>query len=697
MLNRWSVNILLKSVIVVMSAVAVLTFATGAWRIYHRYETASRIAVLTKASTAVFRALNDLDIDSSFTGRALKAANPASPRDIKRIAGFRASGMPQLKSAIDILDHADFPQTRASVDRLKQEMATILPLQAETLSALGKPKAERPDGLAKEYVATGTQIFDTLSELGKQLTAAVKLNDPVIDSMMMAKDLAWTMRNSAADIASTIGVALTFKKVPPNAQTIFTKKTAQVDTAWSLIQALDYGQALPAAYTTAVAKAKALYFAPALVAMRNHVIQQFISGQKPDITVGAWMGRSLPAVNALLDVALTSLDSARARANDIRAAAMDDLATQLGLLGSALVLGIGSFVAIGSRVIRPLLAIRDRMLKVAGGDLSVEVGFADRHDEIGALAGALATFKENAAAKARIEEEQRSRHAEAAQRQQTTEDAIRRFEGEIGTALQALGDASGQMRDASDQIAGAADQSDQRVQAIVGAASEASKNVQTVATSTEQLSASSTEISGQVTRAAQIANRAVDEAKQTDGTIQSLVGATSRIGEIIELITSIAGQTNLLALNATIEAARAGEAGKGFAVVASEVKSLANQTAKATEDISTQIAAVQNVTKDAVDAIQRIGGTIAEVSSVATSIAAAVEEQTAATQEIKRSTQEAARRTEEVSANMTGVADATDRTGDAATGVKAAVSTLSSQAERLKLNIHDFLNKIRAA
>ena len=339
-------------------------------------------------------------------------------------------------------------------------------------------------------------------------------------------------------------------------------------------------------------------------------------------------------------------------------------------------------------------------MKLAAGDLDVEVGFSQRHDEIGALAGTLATFKASAVEKQRIEAEQKARHEETEKRQEVVGMAIHNFEGEIGGALAALDKASHDMSGVSDEIAGTAAQSDRQVQTVVSAAADASKNVNAVATSAEELSSASTEISGQVSRAASIANRAVEEARETDVTMQSLAGATDGIGEVVELITNIASRDlqSPRALNATIEAARAGEAGKGFAVVASEVKSLANQTARATQDISAQIHAVQDVTKRAVDAIQRIGGTIAEVSSVATSIAAAVEEQAAATQEIKRSTHEAARRTDEVSSNMVHVADATEKTGGAAQGgIKSTVKVLSDEAEHLRHQVNDFLAKMRAA
>jgi len=682
MLNRWSVNALLKSIITVMSAIVVVTLAAGAWNAYQNLTTASRVVGLTKTSGYVFRALNGFRLDRSFTD-AREIENPA------------------LKSTIETLASADFGQKQSFLDSLRQLQSKLGPLQAESAADFDKPKAARRESLPKDYVATETQLIDTLDKLGNELAAAVKLKDPFVDEMMTVKQLGWMARFAAGDASVTMSNSIIAGQLIPNGETTFMRATSQVDTAWAAIQAITYGTPVPEKYKAAVAKAQATYYSPDLVALRDKVFKQLVAnektGEKLTMSVSDWTSHSVPAIQTLLEVILTALDVANDRAEELRGEAERDLMTQLGLLIAALALGAGSFFAVGSRVIHPLHVIRDRMLKLAAGDMNVEVAFAERKDEIGALAGTLATFKDNARAKAKIEDEQKQRHADAAKRQQAVDAAIRRFEDEIGGALEGLNKAAGQMRSASDEIAGTAEQSDKQVQTVVGAADEASKNVQSVAASTEQLGSASTEISGQVTRAAQIANRAVEEAKQTDGTIQGLVGATSRIGEVVELITSIASQTNLLALNATIEAARAGEAGKGFAVVASEVKSLANQTAKATEEISTQIAAVQNVTKDAVEAIQRIGGTIAEVSAVATSIASAVEEQAAATQEIRRSTQEAAERTKEVSANMTDVAAGTEKTGAAAEGVKGTVKTLAAEAERLRTQITDFLGKMRAA
>jgi methyl-accepting chemotaxis protein len=253
------------------------------------------------------------------------------------------------------------------------------------------------------------------------------------------------------------------------------------------------------------------------------------------------------------------------------------------------------------------------------------------------------------------------------------------------------------MQMTAQSMSATADQSSTLVNAVASAAEETSINVQTVSSGTEELSSSISEIGRQVTNSAQIARKAVDEAGQTDATMQGLADNAARISVVVDLIQTIASQTNLLALNATIEAARAGEAGRGFAVVASEVKSLANQTAKATDEIRSQIANMQTVTTSAVGAIRNIGHTISEINEVTTAIAAAVEEQGAATREIARNIQHAAGGTAEVSSNIVGVSTASAEAGSAASEVLSASGALRREADVLRSEIDAFLSNIRAA
>jgi methyl-accepting chemotaxis protein len=427
------------------------------------------------------------------------------------------------------------------------------------------------------------------------------------------------------------------------------------------------------------------------------LVNALITGEKPEMKGNEWSPFSVEHMSSVVTVAERALDAAKDYGLAQHAEARRSLALQLALLVSALALTIGTMTAVSRRVIRPLHTMRDAMLKVAAGDLTVDTGYAQRRDEIGALAGALETFKQQAADKVRIEEQERERHAGAATRQRAVEGYVGEFESMVRQTLDQLNEASSQMRTTSAGLSAVSSQTNSRVTVAEKASGEASLSVQSVASASEELSASIDDISRQASHAAGIAKRAVTRARETDDTVQGLAKTAGRIGEVVGLINSIAAQTNLLALNATIEAARAGEAGRGFAVVASEVKSLASQTAKATDDISEQIADIQKVAGDAIDAIKAIGGIIGEVNEVATAIAAAVEQQGAATQEITRSTQHAAQGTRNVSENITGVKTDADAAAAAAENVKLASETLETQSLQLNSQVTQFLGKIRAA
>jgi methyl-accepting chemotaxis protein len=275
--------------------------------------------------------------------------------------------------------------------------------------------------------------------------------------------------------------------------------------------------------------------------------------------------------------------------------------------------------------------------------------------------------------------------------------AIRDFDSQMKIVLNTVGRSATNLQNAANALAAGAEESTQQSTAVAAASEEASTNVQAVAASTEEMTSSVREIGRQVTESTRITGTAVEQASRSSATMQGLAKAAQRIGDVVELINTIAGQTNLLALNATIEAARAGEAGRGFAVVASEVKALAEQTAKATGEIGQQILAIQQATKESVGSIQEIGATIALVNEIATAIAAAVEEQGMATAEIARNVQEAARGTQEVSSNICGVSQAASETGQTAAKLLSSANELSQQSEMLRTSIEGFFAEIRAA
>jgi methyl-accepting chemotaxis protein len=337
------------------------------------------------------------------------------------------------------------------------------------------------------------------------------------------------------------------------------------------------------------------------------------------------------------------------------------------------------------------------MQLLSDGDLTTEIYQSRQRDEISVMANALHIFRESMIeARALSSDQDRDRTAKT-ERASRMEARIVEFEATVRSALDSLQKSANSMQTTAQSMSASADQSSALVSAVASAAEETSVNVQTVSSGTEQLSSSISEIGRQVVNSAMIARKAVDEAGQTDATMQGLAENAGRISIVVDLIQTIASQTNLLALNATIEAARAGEAGRGFAVVASEVKSLASQTAKATDEIRSQIANMQTVTISAVGAIRNIGQTIGEINKVTTAIASAVEQQGAATREMARNIQHAAGGTTEVSSNIIGVSTASAEAGSAASQVLSASGALRREAEVLRSEIDAFLSNIRAA
>jgi methyl-accepting chemotaxis protein len=334
--------------------------------------------------------------------------------------------------------------------------------------------------------------------------------------------------------------------------------------------------------------------------------------------------------------------------------------------------------------------------KMRDGHYEVAIPHTDRTDEIGVMARAVDGFRANFVAV--TEQENARKNAEAAtERKALLEKIAGDFQAVVGGIVGAVSSASGELTSTAGTLTKTADATQQLSTTVAAASEEASTNVQSVASATEEMVASITEIGRQVQESNQIASQAVDQAAKTDDRITKLAQAAARIGDVTQLITSIAEQTNLLALNATIEAARAGEAGRGFAVVAQEVKQLASQTGKATSEISGQIAEMQAATQESVVAIKEIGGTIRRISEIATTIASAVEEQGAATQEITRNVQQAANGTTQVASNISEVSSEAAMTGSGAAQVLSSAKSLAEQSARLKTEVDKFLGTVRAA
>jgi methyl-accepting chemotaxis protein len=419
-----------------------------------------------------------------------------------------------------------------------------------------------------------------------------------------------------------------------------------------------------------------------------------------------------PRANKLLDIFAGTKNTAGSREGGMVTRQQDSLTIDgaavlaetsflTTLLWVLMGVGIGvaaTVVCLTNRsIVPPILAMVGAMGQLAGGDHSVEIPATDKKDEIGLMARAVLIFKENIIKAKELAAKEAEAINERVARAARVNDLTERFDSDISSVLKSVASASTELQATASSMTATAEETSNQATAVAAATEEASANVQTVAAASEELASSVTEIGRQVAQSAAIAQKAVAEADRTNTTVQGLFNDAASIGDVVKLISDIAGQTNLLALNATIEAARAGEAGRGFAVVAAEVKSLAEQTAKATDQISTQVSSIQTSSSEAVSAIKGITATINEMNEIASAIASAVEEQGSATQEIARNVQQAALGTSEITSNVSGVQQAAGDTGAAAHQVLEASSELSRQSETMRGQVEAFLSNIKAA
>ena len=368
------------------------------------------------------------------------------------------------------------------------------------------------------------------------------------------------------------------------------------------------------------------------------------------------------------------------------------------LLGVAVILALAIAMSITRSISRPIRGLTAAMQRLADRDMTVDVPNQHRGDEVGAMARTVGVFKQNALDMERLKAEREANEKRTQEEKRTAQLQLAdQFEDSVKHVVDSVAESATGMKQNSGVVSTTVDDARLRAEAAASAASQTSANVQTIATSAEELLASITEISRQVHETSDRAQAAVEDALNSDEKVSGLASVAEKIGDVVNLINAIAEQTNLLALNATIEAARAGDAGKGFAVVASEVKSLANQTAKATEEIASQISEMQVATRETASSIREIGTSISQINEIASSVAAAVEEQGAATQEIVRSSREAAAGASEVNGNVAAVTEAADRAAQAATEMDGASGVLSDQADNLDGEVNRFLHQVRTA
>jgi HAMP domain-containing protein len=463
MLNRLTVSGLVKAVIILMAIGVVTAISVSAWESWARLQQAGRISVVAEISANLFKAMHTLRTDRASTNRALNAERAIDADSEKYLRAVHDSEVPALRSAVALLPSVDFNDKATLLPALSQLVEKLTAQQAQAWDAARQPKASRPATLAKDYMATTAALLETLDKLTAQLTAAVNHNDPVIDQLLSIKQNAWLLRDTAGEASIRVSTAMSNGGVTPEVRQAYVKFTGGIQVAWNALELATSGMQLPASLTGAMAAAKSAYFDPQYTSLRDRLIEAVANGEKTEITADQFTPITVGRMGSAITVGERALEEAKGHTLAQWSAARLSLILQLLLLASALVLAFGSVMLVNRRVIKPLHAIRDAMLKVAAGDLSVDAGHTQRHDEIGALAGALGTFKQQAVEKARIEQQERERNAGASSRQQAIEGYIADFEDQVRRTLRELGDASNAMRSTSDGMAAVSGQTNASV------------------------------------------------------------------------------------------------------------------------------------------------------------------------------------------------------------------------------------------
>ncbi|KJC43617.1 chemotaxis protein [Bradyrhizobium sp. LTSP849] len=692
-----SIRSVLGAIIGVLGLFLIGQLATGLFGAIERNGAAQKVERLASTDQQLFATLLGFRLERGTFLSALVAEGPANANADNRIATNRQLSEAAYKSVLERLDGVSDSRLAGALSKLVAIHDALTPLRSKAETAIHQSKAERDAKVGDEFRKAAQDYLDVILALTAELENALKLTDPVVDHLLGVKQSAWAARNFGGLVAIRLETAAASGKPWSAADMVgAAEDTGRAKQAWSQVQDVAGRADAPPSLSDVVARSKQ-GDAAAMTERQQGFIKALSNNQTIDIKIEDLSKLNTATLNFSVEAGQVALAEMVARAGLQMTSAKWSLALNGGMMLVALAITIFGFILVSRRVSAPIRKLTQAMRSLAERDYAIELAGIERGDEIGEMSRAVSVFRENMITGDRLAEEKAAEQGRKERRQLAVDGLIEQFEKTVTESLHTLASASGELNATAQSMSSTAEQGSSKAASVASLSGDASSNVQTVAAATEELSASITEISRQVAESSSIAGAAAGEADRTNAEVQALADAAQRIGDVVALITGIAEQTNLLALNATIEAARAGEAGRGFAVVASEVKNLATQTAKATEEITGQVAAIQGATKSSVTAIQSIGTTIQRVNEIAAAIAAAVEEQGAATREIARNVQQASQGTNEVSRHISGVSQAAGQTGAAAGEVLDSAQMLARLSDDLKRDVDRFVGDLRAA
>ncbi|MDR3436079.1 HAMP domain-containing methyl-accepting chemotaxis protein [Telmatospirillum sp.] len=656
-----------------------------------------RVASTTVASRHLFKAVMGTRLERGTELSATTSLSAADAATVDRIATTRKSSEEGYGDAIPSLAGLNVQGLPAALERVKAAHSAMDTLRTRIDPGIRKVKAERDAALEGDVPKIAGAYLDSLYGIADLVEDSLKMVDPMVDQILAVKRNAWAVRNFGGGLAGRIENAVA-KGAPWTQADIIgaADDFGRATYAWSLVTEAGKRADLPKTLGETIEKGRG-YFSGPSADERRKMIDTLSGGTAISMPMVDLQKRNTAELNLSVDVVNAALDQMVNRAGERHGhATVVLLVSGLLLIAAVILTGTGFLVAY-RRVSAPIQEMTGAMRSLADHDLMVAIPGIGRADEIGAMAAAVQVFKDNAVRADQLAVEREAERAAKEARAKVLESMARDFDSSISGVLGAVGSALTDLGKTAQTMSDISRKTSEQATTVSGASDQASASVQTVASAAEELSASIAEIARQVEQSSRVSRVASEEAGHTNEMVLGLAETSARIGDVVKLINDIASQTNLLALNATIEAARAGDAGKGFAVVAGEVKNLANQTARATEEIGTQIGAVQSATTQAVTAIGNIVGRIQEINEIASAIASAVEEQSAATAEIARNVQQAASGTHEVSSNISGVTRSAIETGSAAEKVLASSQTLSQGTEEMRQTVTGFLEGVRKA
>ena len=650
------------------------------------------------ADKAILQTMQALRLERGIGAQALQVGPDQAGALRERIGKARSDIEKHLKSIAAQARYLDDGAFDALLIEARAEYHRLTLLRSPVDEALTKEVGARDALLAGTLTAQADKTLGSFGQLSGHVGENIKRMTPAAAYLVNIKAAAWHTRSAVGGVYATIiRVIAGGKPLAPAEAAFVATELGRTEAHWGYVRALMSRPGVPDELRQVYTTAQTSMFSPESAALRQAMGDGLVTGTFP-MPLKDFQRDTDARHLTVLAVATTAMDAVIAVTEGAAASAERAVLFAVASIVAVLIVALGGLAITQFRVVKPLLAMQDTMERLSHNQLDVSVPFLQRRDEIGAMAEAVAVFKKNLVQNRSLEEEAAlARVGAEAQRKHAMRQMADSFEQGVSGIIGMVAAAAAQLQETAQTMAGTATQTASRSIDVATAAEQASMNVNTVAAAAEELGSSVLEIGRQADGSMQLAQTAVGEAAQTGALVQDLSTTAARIGDVIATISAIAAQTNLLALNATIEAARAGEVGRGFAVVAAEVKELANQTARATDEISAQITQIRGSTDGAVGAISGIAMRIREISGVATSISAAVEEQGAATQEIVRNVAQAAVGTQEVTGHITGVAQAAEATGTAADQVLGAASDLTRQSKQLSDQVTRFLESLRAA